>query len=234
MMGETMAEDQKITATCPDCGQVVRFPTGRGHIRFACPACRAALEWSPDGRHIPRDVEPEPASAPATDTTASFYEAVKASLPQALEPPAPAGKAQGDGDGGAVHHPPRLLALVHVAACLAAAYGAFWADKNAGDNVLLVLAFMTGLCLTYYFAFRAIRIATRMGPGGSIGLLLALQVTLPFAMPYFKGLDVGGLVNIGTLTDIGGGPSLEGTSFEGRNADNTTPSEMDRLMEEWE
>jgi len=30
--------------TCPSCGQEVRVPRGRGHIRITCPKCRAEFE----------------------------------------------------------------------------------------------------------------------------------------------------------------------------------------------
>ncbi len=100
--------------------------------------------------------------------------------------------------------------------------------------MVMILGFMAALALTYYLFFRAIRVATRWGVGGSIAFLILLQVTLPFAMPYLKDIDIAGLRGTaGEITDKITGPDLAGSHFEGASPEKTTPSEMDDLMEGW-
>lgn len=114
---------------------------------------------------------------------------------------------------------PRMVGIVYIIASITAGYGVNWFDSKADDNILMVLFFMLALALTFYLAFRAIRTITRLGVGKSIAILLVLQVTLPFIIPYLS-------EPASTL--------LSGTIFEGRNVDNTTPSQLDDLMENWE
>ena len=116
---------------------------------------------------------------------------------------------------------PRSIGLLYVIACIAAIYATFWFDKKAGNSTLMVFPFILSLILTYYFAFRAIRLFTRLRVAKAIIILFVLQITLPFLIPYLSNID------------ISQSSSLKGTVFEGRSAENTSSSEMDDLMEEW-
>lgn len=216
-----MATDEKLTANCPDCGQAVRFPGNRGHIKFNCPGCGGGLEWSPDGKHIPQDVDIE--VAPAADTTASFYDAVKASLPPVEQGAAPTAPAPRTNTAATSTEPPRIKAVLYVVGCLLAGLATEKLNQTAGEDTLLNIAFFGCVALTYYLAFRAVRIATRFGVGRSITTLILISLTIPFIITAVTSFKL-------PTTD---GPSLDGTVFEGRSAANTTPSEMDELMEDW-
>jgi endogenous inhibitor of DNA gyrase (YacG/DUF329 family) len=239
-----MATDEKLTANCPDCGQTVRFPGNRGHIKFNCPGCGGGLEWSPDGRHIPKDVDVAVADTPAPDmpqdTTASFYDALKvppanaahvADTPAADAPLAnhgnPNSAAAGTAPGG-LDALPRRYALLYLAGAIAAGFATPWLDRNAGNDTLMILGFMVALVLTFYLAFRAIRVATRLGVGGSIAILVCLQLVLPLLLPYLQG------ININALPGFESGPEIAEGHFKEATPENTTPAEMDDLMEGWE
>ncbi|WP_417452202.1 hypothetical protein [Kordiimonas sp.] len=222
-----MAETNKGIAPCPGCGQKVRFPQDRGFIKFNCPACGAGLEWgTPQAGDTPEVMDavlPAP-EHPALEPAAPSLQQILPTTPEASPAPPPATSPMAQ--------TPRLAGLLYLAGSLAAAYAAYWCDKNAGDNTLLVFGFMIALAYTYYLAFRAVRVATRLGVGGAIAVLVLLQITLPFAVPYLKDIDLGALVAITNITDITG-PDLAGSHFEGASPENTTPSEMDDLMEGW-
>ena len=199
-----MAADNTTVTPCPGCGQKVRFPTDRGFIKFKCPACKAGLEWgTPPAEADIMDVvveSKEPTNnIPAAGTTASVL------LPSA---------------------PPRLASLLYLAGSVGAAFATYWLDKNANENMLMILGFMVALVYAYYLFFRAIRVATRFGVGGSIAVLAMLAVILPFAMPYVSELGLNSFDNPFTPTTLAEG------HFKGASR-NTTPSEMDKLMEGW-
>ncbi|WP_020397850.1 hypothetical protein [Kordiimonas gwangyangensis] len=185
-----MATDEKLTANCPDCGQAVRFPGNRGHIKFNCPGCGGGLEWSPDGKHIPQDGDIE--VAPAADTTASFYDAVKASLPpadQGAAPAAPPSAPARPKTAAPKLEPPRKMALLYIAGCVLAGLATEKLNQTAGEDTLLNIAFFGCVALTYYLAFRAVRIATRFGVGRSVTTLIIISLTIPFiitAVTSFK------------------------------------------------
>lgn len=42
-----MSEEQKAVFDCPNCNNKMRVPTNKGRIHFACPDCKASLEWAP-------------------------------------------------------------------------------------------------------------------------------------------------------------------------------------------
>ena len=149
-----MATENTTVTPCPGCGQKVRFPTDRGFIKFKCPACKAGLEWGTP-----------PAEAEIMDVVIGGEEPTHKTL--ATDSPAP----------------PRLASLLYLTGSFASAYATYWLDKNANENMLMILGFMGALALSYYLFFRAIRVATRFGPGGSVALLVLLSVTLPYACP---------------------------------------------------
>lgn len=192
-----MATENTTVTPCPGCGQKVRFPTDRGFIKFKCPACKAGLEWGTP-----------PAEAEIMDVVIGGEEPTHKTL--ATDSPAP----------------PRLASLLYLTGSFASAYATYWLDKNANENMLMILGFMGALALSYYLFFRAIRVATRFGPGGSVALLVLLSVTLPYAMPYLKELDISSIE--GSLKP----EQLAEGHFKGASR-KTTPSEMDDLMEGW-
>lgn len=51
-----MSEEQKAVFDCPNCNKKMRVPTNKGRIHFACPDCKASLEWAP----APTAVQVEP------------------------------------------------------------------------------------------------------------------------------------------------------------------------------
>jgi len=221
-----MATDEKLTANCPECGQAVRFPANRGHIKFNCPGCGGGLEWSPDGKHIPQDVDiaVDVGAGAAEDTTASFYDAVKASLPPVKPPAEPSAKTAAP----TPQQQPRKMAVLYIAGCVLAGLATEWLNRNTGENGLIILAFMGALVLTFYLAFRAIRVATRLGVGGSLAVLVGLQLVLPLLLPYLQG------INIDALPGFESGPEIAEGHFKEVTPENTTPAEMDDLMEGWE
>lgn len=115
------------------------------------------------------------------------------------------------------------MALLYIVGCVVAGFATEKLNQTAGDDTLLNIAFVGCVALTYYLAFRAVRIATRFGMGRSITTLILISLTIPFIITAVTSFKL-------PTTD---GPSLDGTVFEGRSAENTTPSEMDELMEDW-
>lgn len=231
MMGEFMATENMSVAECPGCGQKVRFPTDRGFIKFKCPACSRGLEWgTPPAEPDVMDAVIEGDDAPSTptqDTTASFYDAVKAAAPQQASPAATASPASQTAQPAAnTEHKPRLLALVYFAASVAVGVATEWFDRQTDGEDFYMLLFIVCVFSTFYLFFRGIRVATRFGVGGSIAALVGVSFFLSAIMPYVRQLDISGFDNPFEPEELAEG------HFKGASK-NTTPSEMDDLMEDW-
>lgn len=64
-----MPDNSKSIVDCVSCGQKLRIPTDRGHIKFPCVRCNAQLVWSPEPLVVEVEAVFDEDNQPATKST---------------------------------------------------------------------------------------------------------------------------------------------------------------------
>jgi hypothetical protein len=204
---------------CAQCARKIRVPTDRGTIRFTCPDCKAQHDWSPS----PGLVSDTPAPDTSSESQSTRANPASESSQINIQGQSESRWKRQDKEGkSAITYFSLGVFYIVIIVAITSYFGS--SEWVAIIGTLLGMAFIVAF-------FKAVRVFFSISTEAAVGLTVAFSFilgTLPsliFAILPMEELDISRL--------FASEPVMEASHFKDVKVETTTPSDLDKLMEDW-